>query len=112
MAKNKHWILNCGKKKTLLGGPKEGKARRAGQRATMAFRRVVITLTSHTSYKGAGKDFNQNKGKGNDQKGKSDEGLHSQSRRSVSEAPDEEGYGMPGNRMTGLPASGLTILVF
>ena len=37
LAKNKHKILNCGQKKTLLGGPKEGKARRAGQRATMAF---------------------------------------------------------------------------
>ena len=37
LAKNKHKVLNCGKKKTLLGGPKEGKTRRAGRRATMAF---------------------------------------------------------------------------
>ena len=48
LVKNKHMILNCGQKKTLLNGPMEGKARRAGQRATMAFRRVVIALTSHT----------------------------------------------------------------
>ena len=48
MAKNKHKILNYGQKKTLLGGPKEGKVRRAGQRAIMAFRRVVIVHTSRT----------------------------------------------------------------
>ena len=66
----------------------------------------------YQSYKGAGKDFNQNKGKRNDQKGKSDESLYPQPGRSASEAPDEVGYGMPGNRMTDLPASGLTILVF
>ena len=48
LAKNQHKILNCGLKKTLLGGPKEGKARKAGRRAMMAFRRVIIVLTSPT----------------------------------------------------------------
>ena len=43
--------------------------------------------------KGAGKDFNQNKDKGMDQKGKGKEGVYPQSRLSASETPKEEGYG-------------------
>ena len=46
LAKNKHKILKCGQKRTLLGGPKDAKARKACQKAMMAFRRVVFTLTS------------------------------------------------------------------
>ena len=41
---NKHKILNGGQRRTLLGGPKERKARKACQKATMAFRRVVFLL--------------------------------------------------------------------
>ena len=42
---NKHNILNGGQKRTLLGGPKERKARKSCQKALMAFRRVVFALT-------------------------------------------------------------------
>ena len=45
------------------------------------------------SYKGAGKDFNQNKDKGKDQKGKHNENLYPQSALSATEALDEKGYG-------------------
>ena len=46
LAKNKHKILKCGQKRTLLGGTKDAKARKDCQKAMMAFRRVVFALTS------------------------------------------------------------------
>ena len=46
LAKNKHKILKCGQKRTLPGGPKDAKARKACQKAMMAFRRLVFVLTS------------------------------------------------------------------
>ena len=56
LAMNKHKILYGGQKRTLLGGPKERKARKACQKAMMAFRRVVFALTSQTKHnKGRGK---------------------------------------------------------
>ena len=45
---NKDKILNGGQKRTLLGGPEDRKARKACQKAMMAFRRVVFSLTSPT----------------------------------------------------------------
>ena len=46
MAKNKRKILNGGQWRSLLGGPKERKARKAGQKATKAFRSVAFALIS------------------------------------------------------------------
>ena len=78
----KHKILTCGPRRTLLGGPKERKARRACQKAVMAFTRVVLALTIHRFLS----QQRQGKGKGND-------GQYPQSGLSATEAPDEEGYG-------------------
>ena len=41
--KNKHQILKCGQKRTLLGETKDAKARKACQKAMMAFTRVVFS---------------------------------------------------------------------
>ena len=46
---NKHKILYGGQKRILLGGPKERKARKACQKAMMAFR-SVFALTSQTKH--------------------------------------------------------------
>ena len=70
---NKHKILNGGQKRTLLAGPDERKARKACQKAMMAFRRVGFR--PYQPDKGAGKDYTQNKCKGKDQKGKGKEGA-------------------------------------
>ena len=61
LAKNKHKILKCGQKRTLLGGTKDAKTRKACQKAMMAFRRMVFAHTSQI--KAASKDSSQNKGK-------------------------------------------------
>ena len=81
---NKHKILYGGQKRTLLGGPKERKARKACQKAMMAFRRVVFALTSQTKH---------NKGRGKHHRGKDREGTYPQSGFSPSGTPNEEGYG-------------------
>ena len=82
MAKNKHKILKCGQKRTLLGGPKDAKARKACQKAMMAFRRLVFVLTSPTKVQA--RIFPQNKGRGKDQKGNGKEGTFPQSGLSAS----------------------------
>ena len=41
--KNKHQILKSGQKRTLLGETKDAKARKACQKAMMAFTRVVFS---------------------------------------------------------------------
>ena len=87
---DRHKILNGGQKRTLLAGPKERKARKACQKAMMAFRSVVFALTSQTK---AFKDKTQNKGKGKDRKGKGKEGAYPRSGLSASETPNEEGCG-------------------
>ena len=68
LANNKHKILNGGQKRTLLGGPKERKARKAGQKVMMAFRRVVFALTSQT--KAQARTTPRTQAKRKDQKGK------------------------------------------
>ena len=80
LAMNKHKILNGGQKRTLLGGPKERKARKACHKAMMAFRKVGFAL------------YQPDKGT-KDQKGKGKEGACPQSGLSASETPNEEGYG-------------------
>ena len=89
LAKNKHKILKCGQKRTLLGGTKERKARKDCQKAMMAFRRVVF---ADQRDKSAGKDLHHNKGRGKDQKGKGEEGTLPQSGFSASDTPSEERY--------------------
>ena len=88
---NKHNILNGGQKRTLLGGQKERKARKACQKALKAFRSMVFRRYQPDT--GASKDYFQNKGKGKDQQGKGKEGACPQSGLSASETPNEEGYG-------------------
>ena len=89
LAKNQHKILNCGQKMTFLGGPKEGKTRKAGQGAMMAVRGVVIAIINLKKVQAR----ISTKGKGKKQKGKSKEGFYPQSGLSATEAPDEERYG-------------------
>ena len=48
LAMNRYKIPNGSRKRTLLGGPKERKARRACRKAMMFFRRVVVAFTSPT----------------------------------------------------------------
>ena len=67
----------------LLGGPKERKARKASQKAMMAFRRVGFR--PYLPDQGAGKDYTQNKGKGKDRKRKRQGGAYPQSGLSASE---------------------------
>ena len=66
--KNKHRTLNGGQKKTLLGGPKETEARKVFRKANEGFQKGG--LRTYQPEKGARKDFNPNKGRGNDQKRK------------------------------------------
>ena len=54
LAKKKQKILKRGQKRTLLGGRKDAKARKACQEATTAFRRVVFAPASQIK-KGKGK---------------------------------------------------------
>ena len=81
---NKHKIPNGGQKRTLLGGPKEKKARKAFQKAMMGSIRVVFALTSrHRRKQGLGKGPTRKK----------QGGTCPQSGLSASETPNEEGYG-------------------
>ena len=89
----------------MLGGTKDAKARKDCQKAMMAFRRVVFTLTS--KIKSAVKDYHQNKSKGKEK-----------ARKKLTLNPDfqplkhlkKTDIAMPGNLMIGLPVSGLIIL--
>ena len=89
LVENKHRTLNGGQKKIVLGGTKEHEARRACQKAMMAFRKVVVV---HINQKITGSDFNAHKGRGKTLKGKGKEGAYPQSGFSASEAPGEERY--------------------
>ena len=89
LAKNNHKILNCGQKRTLLGGPKERRARKAGQKATKAFTKVAFALTSQVKLQARTTPRTKTK----DQKGKGKEGIYPQSGLSASETLNEKGYG-------------------
>ena len=91
MVMNKHKILIGGQKRTLLGGPKDAKARKACQKAMMPFKRVVFALTSHI--KAQARIIHRKKSKGKYQKVTGKKEAHPQSGLSASEAPEEEGYG-------------------
>ena len=88
---NKHKILNGGQKRTLLGGPKERKARKACQKAMMAFRMVVFALTSQT--KAQARTIPRTKARERTKKGKGEERAYPQSGLSASDTPYEDGYG-------------------
>ena len=91
---NRYKIPNGGQKRTLLGGPKERKARKACQKGNDGFQKGGFR--PYQPDNGAGKDFLQNKGRGK-------EGMihkgNSQRRRI---------WPRLGNQTTGLPAIGLT----
>ena len=46
LAKNKHKILKCGQKRTLLGGTNDARAIKDCQKAMLNFQRLVFALTS------------------------------------------------------------------
>ena len=89
MAKNKHKILKCGQKWTLLGGPKDAKARKDCPKGSDGFQKGGFR--PYHPDKGAGKDYSQDKGKGKFQKKGKERGYH-QSGLSASETHEEEGY--------------------
>ena len=88
LAKNQHKILNGGQNRTLLGGSKERKARKACQKGNDGFRKGGFSPLS--AIKNAGEDYTQNKGKGKDQEGKGNGSANPQSRLSASETPDDK----------------------
>ena len=62
---NRYKIPIGSQKRTLLGGPKERKARKACQKAMMVFRRLAFARTKEQA-----RTSLQNKGRGEDQEGK------------------------------------------
>ena len=108
MAKNKHKIVNCGQKMILFGRPKEGKARRAGQRAMMASRNVVFALTSHTKVQA--RISTRTKARERTKKEKAMKVFILNPDSQPLKHPMKKDMAIPGNRMTGLSASGSTIL--
>ena len=105
---NRYKIPNSGQKRTLLGGPKERKARNTCQKAMMVFRRVVFAL--YQPDKGAGKDVHQNKGRGKDQKGKAKKEPFLNPDCQPQKHPIKKERAAPGNQTIVLPSIGLTIL--
>ena len=98
---SKHKILNGGQKRTVLGVPKERKARKAGQKAMMALRSVVFALTSQIKAQAREKPRTKARKRTKMEKGK--EGAHRQCGLSVSETPNEEGYGLGIGRLVVQP---------
>ena len=105
MAKNKHKILDGSQKRTLLGGPKERKARKAGQKATMAFRRVAFALTSQIKVQ-AKTLRTRRKERTKQEKARKEFILNPDFQ--PLKHPMKKDMAMFGNRTTGLPAVGLT----
>ena len=103
----KHKIETCGPRRTLLGGPKERRARKACQKSVMAFTRVVLALTNHTKVQA--RILTTTKARERTKKERAMmaniHNLGSQPRKHLM----KKDMVMPGNQMTGLPASGLTI---
>ena len=107
-AKNKHKILKCGQKRTLFGGPKDAKARKALQKAMMAFRRVVFALTRQI--KAQARIIHGTKAKESSKKEKARKWLILNLDFQLLQHLKQKDTAMPGNLMTGLPVSGLMIL--
>ena len=95
---NKHKILNGGQKRTLLGVQSKERQERL----------VKGGFRPYQPDKGAGKDCTQNKGKGKNQKKKARKELILNPDFQPLKHPVKKDMAMPGNRTTGLPATGLT----
>ena len=106
LAKKKHKILNGGQKRTLLGGLKDRRARKACQKAMMAFSRVVFALTSQI--KAQARMIPRTTAKERTKKGKARKELILNLDCQPLKNPIRKNMAMPGNRTTGLPAVGLT----
>ena len=107
LAKNKHKILNVRHKRTLLGGPKERKARKAGQKATKAFGRVAFVLTSQITVQARTTPRTKTKERTKNEKVRKEFILDLDFQ--PLKHPMKKDMAMFGNRTTGLPAIGLTI---
>ena len=104
---NKHKIQYGGQKRTVLGGPKERKGRKACQKAMMAFRRVVFALTRQT--KAQARIIPRTKVEERTKKVKAREEHVLNPDFQPQKHPTKKGMAMPGNQTIGLPAIGLTI---
>ena len=69
---NRYKIPHGGQKRTLLGGPRERKARKGLSKGNDGFQKGGFR--AYQPDKGAGKDFPQSKGRVKDHKGKGQEG--------------------------------------
>ena len=98
---------NGGQKRTLLGGPKERKARKAGQKAMMVFRRAVFA--PYQPDKGAHKDFSPKKEEKMIKKEKAKKELFLNPDCQPQKHLMEREKAPPGNQTVGLPVIGLTI---
>ena len=107
LAKNKHKIPKFSKKRTLLGGPQETKARKACQKAMMATRSVVFALTSQT--KAQARIITRTKAKERTKKEKARKELIFHPDFQPLKHPTKKDTAMLGNQMIDLPAMGLTI---
>ena len=108
LAKNKHKILKCGQRRTLLGAPKDAKARKACQKTMMAFRRVVFALTSQI--KAQARIVPRTKARESSKKEKVRKKLILNPDIQPLKHLKKKDIVMTENLMTGLPVSGLMIL--
>ena len=106
LAKNEHKILNGGQKRTLLGGPKERKARRACQKAILASRRVVLRPYQPDKGRRQGLSPNHGQRKGPKRKRQGMD-LSSITILIPRETPMKKVVARPGNHTLGLPVIGL-----
>ena len=108
LAKNKHKILKCGQKRTLLGGPKDAEARKVCHKTMMAFRRVVFALTSQI--KAQARIISRRKAKETTKKEKVRKKLILNPDFQLLKHLKKKDFTMLGNLVTGLPVSGLMII--
>ena len=104
---NKRKILNGGKKRAQFGGPKEGKARRACQKAMMASLRVVSALTSRTKVQA--RTFPKTKAEKRIRKEKTKQEPILNPDSQPQKHPMKKETARPGNQKIGLPIIGLMI---
>ena len=105
LAKNKYKIPNGGQKRTLLGGQKERKVRKACQKAMMVFRRVAFSLTRPIKVQRRDVPQNKSRAKGQKEKAKKVPFLNPDCKPQKHPMKKD----MPGNQKVGLPVIALTI---
>ena len=106
LAMNRYKIPNGSQKKTLLGGPKEGKARKACQKA-MVLRRVVFALTNLTRVQARTFTTTKAEERIKQEKAKKEHFLNPDCQ--PQKHPMKKDMAAPGNQTIGLPVIELTI---